>query len=128
MNLEKIQKSFFWAIIASETTHVFCCGLPTLFSVLSLLAGLGVMTAIPTPLVFLHEILHEYERPMIIFAGCILAVGWILDMISARLDCQTTGCHHPPCKPVKRKAHIVLKLATLLFIFNLIVYFGFHAR
>lgn len=128
MNVSKIQKPLFWTLVVSETTHVFCCVLPSLFSVLSLLVGLGIVTAMPAPVESLHHMLHDYELPMIALAGAILAFGWAVDLIAARLDCQTDGdCYHTPCSLKKRKAHFILKIATALFVFNLIIYFGFHA-
>lgn len=124
--MERLNKHLFWTIILSETTHIFCCVLPTLFSLASLLAGAGLIAALPPGWQAFHDFMHDYEIPLIIFSGAVIAFGWAVDLYAKRVDCHDTGCCHPPCTPVKRRAHIVLKLATVLFIVNLIIYFVFH--
>ena len=42
--MQKIQKAMFWTIVVSESTHVFCCVLPTLVSVISLVMGVGALS------------------------------------------------------------------------------------
>ncbi len=124
--MERLNKHLFWTIILSEATHVFCCVLPTLFSLLSLLVGAGLIATLPPAWQEFHHILHEYELPLIVFSGAVIALGWGIDRYATRIDCHDTGCGHPPCTPVKKRAHIVLKIATALFICNLIIYFVFH--
>lgn len=124
--MERLNKHLFWTIILSEATHVFCCVLPTLFSLLSLLVGAGLIASMPAGWVVFHEFMHAYEVPLIIFSGAVIALGWAVDLYAKRIDCHHTGCGHPPCTPVKRRAHIVLKVATVLFVCNIIVYFIFH--
>ncbi len=125
--MEKIRTGIFWAITLSETSHVFCCVLPTLFSLASLLAGVGIVSALPTGWLAFHEAMHEYEIPMIGLSGAILAVGWLLHYISLRIDCHDTGCAHGPCQPKKKSATGILKIATVLFVVNTIIYLAFHA-
>ncbi len=123
---ERVQKSLVWALILSETTHVFCCVLPTLFSVLSLIVGMGMMASMPDSMVRMHTMIHAWEVPIIIFSGVVLALGWGISWYSDRLDCHDTGCHHGACAPQKNKAHLVLVIATVLFTFNLAMYLFVH--
>ncbi len=124
--MERLRKPLIWTIILSETTHIFCCVLPTLFSLASLLVGAGLIAALPPGLERLHGMVHHYEVPLIIFSGVVIALGWIADWCARRIDCHDTGCCHPPCTPVKSRAHVVLKLASVLFVINVVVYFAFH--
>lgn len=124
--MERMQKSIFWAIIVTETSHLFCCVLPTLFSLLSFLAGVGLITAMPAGLAELHHFIHRWEIPLIIFSGVTIALGWAIDMMGQRVDCHDTGCVHEPCGTRKNKAHKVLIVASVLFAFNIVIYFAFH--
>jgi hypothetical protein len=125
--MQKIQNTIFWTIIASETTHVFCCVLPTIVSIMSLLSGMGLIATMPGWLNALHEMMHNWEAPVIIFSGVLLVAGWALYAISRRIDCLTDAdCHHEPCAPKKKNASRILLIATVLFIANSTVYFVFH--
>lgn len=123
---QALQKSLTWTVVLSETTHVFCCVFPTIFSLISLLAGLGLSVAIPASFVTFHDFMHHWEVPIIVVSGLILALGWAVTLYSDRVDCHHTGCEHGACAPRKNKAHLVLKVATILFLFNVIVYFAVH--
>ncbi len=125
--MQRIQKAIYWAILTSETSHVFCCVLPTVLSLLSLLAGIGMVTVLPAGLLEFHEIMHRWEVPMIAASGVILLLGWGLNAWSRRLDCHDTGCCHEPCGPKKNHAFKVLVAASILFVFNVTVYALFHA-
>lgn len=124
--MEKIRKTIYFGVILSEASHVFCCVLPTLFSVVSLLTGLGLVSAMPPVFYRLHEVLHEYELTMIVISALVLGLGWGLHRLSKQVDCHDTGCCHGPCAPQKDRVLTVLKIATGLFIFNLAVYLVFH--
>lgn len=119
--VERVRKGLFWALVLSETSHVFCCVLPTLFTALGFLAGLGMIT-IPAFLMRFHDSLHAWEVPMMVVSGLILGLGWILHLYSLRIDCHDTGCAHPPCSPSKRRSAVVMKIATVLFIANILIY------
>lgn len=121
-----LQKSLTWAVILSESSHIFCCLFPTLFSLLGLLAGAGLIVALPGPILEMHEALHRWEIPMIAFSGVILALGWVITVYSEKVDCHDTGCGHGACAPRKKRAHLVLKVATLLFLANVTIYFAVH--
>jgi len=125
--MKRLQATLSWAIVLSETSHVFCCVLPVLISVLSLLTGLGAASILPSALLDLHEMMHRWEVPLIIFSGSVMAFGWVLYFISLKIDCHDTGCHHGPCNPKKKNASRILAFASLLFAINIAVYFGLHA-
>jgi hypothetical protein len=124
--LKKFQNTLNGVVIASEFSHVFCCVLPTAFSIFSLLIGAGVVSSMPVGLESLHDVMHGYELYIIAFSGLILALGWMVDVISRRVDCHDTGCGHGPCRPKKKRAHVVLQIATVLFAVNIAIYFGLH--
>lgn len=124
--MQKLQKTIVTAVLMSEISHVFCCVLPILFSVFSLMAGMGVIGVMPQIFTDIHDVMHAYEVPMIITSGIILLFGWVLYFISRKMDCHDTGCGHGPCEPRKANAHLILKIATVLFMINITVYATFH--
>ncbi|MGB4056835.1 MAG: hypothetical protein WBK77_01985 [Alphaproteobacteria bacterium] len=124
--MEKYKNAIFTALIVSEASHVFCCVLPTVFSVLALLSGLGFISALPAGWATFHDAMHHYEIPMIIVSALILVGGWWLYYYSEKIDCHDTGCCHGPCAPQKSKTRVFLKIATILFVVNLLIYGVFH--
>lgn len=90
------------------------------------MVGAGLIATLPAGWQEFHDFLHNKEVPLIIFSGVMIALGWGVDLYAKRIDCHDTGCCHPPCTPAKGRAHIVLKIATALFICNLIIYLIFH--
>ena len=124
--MQRFQSFIYWVCVTSEISHFFCCGLPVLFSILSLLSGLGLVAAMPAGVYAIHEAMHGFEVPMIITSGFIIVLGWALHYIAYRLDCRSTGCAHGPCAPKKKRSGKVLFIATALFAFNVIGYFTLH--
>lgn len=124
--MQKLQKTIYAAIIASEASHVFCCVLPTVFSALSVLAGLGMISAMPGWMESVHELLHGWEVPMIIVSAAVLALGWMLHWYSKKMDCDDLGDGHAHCESKKDRASLILKIATLLFLVNVTVYGALH--
>lgn len=126
--MEKLQKATLWTLILSETTHVFCCVLPTIVSIISLLAGAGALSFIPGTILDLHDLLHRWEVPMIVLSGFLLAIGWGLHLVSEKLNCvDEVKCCHEPCAPKKSLTFKIMIAATALFLFNVAVYLVFHA-
>lgn len=115
-----------WAVLASELSHVFCCVLPTLVTILGVLSNLGLATFAPGFIMDLHETLHAYEVPIVIFSGVMVVLGWMIHLRSTKIDCHDTGCVHPPCSSSKIKNARILQIATFLFALNLVIYFGVH--
>lgn len=125
--MQRIQKTIFWTILASETTHVFCCVLPTIVSIMSLLSGMGLIAVMPSGLEHFHDLMHGWELPIIMASGLLLALGWGLHAVSRRIDCRTDGdCRHEPCAPKKKHASRILMIATLLFVVNTAIYAFVH--
>lgn len=124
--MQRIQSAINWFCITSEISHFFCCGLPIVFSLFSLLSTAGLTAAMPMGLESLHHAMHDYERPLISVSFAILMVGWVLHYIAYRIDCRSTGCEHEPCAPKKRRSGKVLLIATTLFTLNLIAYMALH--
>jgi hypothetical protein len=125
--MQKLNRFISITSVASEITHLFCCGLPMVFSLLSLLSSLGLLASTPGPLESIHHAMHDYEIPMIIFAACLISFAWGLHYISNRIDCRNEGdCAHQPCSPKKKRSNKILIFATILFILNVTGYFVFH--
>lgn len=125
--MNKIKQHAVLTIVLSEFVHVFCCGLPTMFSVLSIAVGMGVMGSMPGVIVGMHDALHYYELPIIVSSGLILFAGWGLYLYSRKIDCLTDGaCSHKPCSPKKDRTKLFMIVATLLFCMNLFVYLLIH--
>lgn len=115
-----------WAVLVSECSHVFCCVLPTVFSILSVLVGLGLVGAVPVWMDALHHVMHDWEVPIILFSGLVVLAGWALHLYSQKLDCHDTGCVHGGCAPKKNRNLTILKIATVLFVVNVTIYMVFH--
>lgn len=115
-----------WAVIASEFSHVFCCILPTLFSVLTVLAGLGLITIVPHFIMDWHDAIHAYEIPIILTSGVITVLAWLVYFSARKVDCHDTGCGHPPCAPRKSRAYKVLMIGTVLFAVNVSIFLFLH--
>ena len=126
MQAKKTQNVLSGMVILSEVSHVFCCVLPTIFSIASVLAAFGLIGITPVWMDSLHNAMHSYEIPIIISSGVILALGWLVHYYSQKLDCHDDGCCHPPCEPKKDRAHTVLKIGTVLFLFNVAIFLIFH--
>jgi len=122
----KHKKTVFWGILATEVSHVFCCVLPMLFSLASLLATFGLVIIMPAWLETLHNFMHEWELHAISAAALVLALGWGLHLYSYKEDCHDHGCAHEPCTPRKNQASIILKIATGLFILNVTIFVFLH--
>ena len=113
-------------MIAAEFSHVFCCVLPTVVTVLSFGANLGLVTAAPTWLLDIHEKIHDLEVPIILASGAMVCFGWAFHSMSLRVDCHNTGCSHPPCTPSKNNNRKILLIATILFLVNVTIYTTIH--
>ncbi len=125
--MQKYQTKILWAIIVSESSHIFCCVLPTLFSLLSLLTNLG-MFAMPAGFAAFHEVLHHWEFPIVLMSGAILLLGWGLHWHGLRGEECPSGCKHHTDKqhPSVSRTHMILKIATLLFAVNVFVFLVIH--
>ena len=126
MQIRRLQNVMSYFVVLSEVSHVFCCVLPTVFSLLTVLVGMGVLGATPLWMEGAHDVMHAWEVPIIITSGVIVAFGWALHLISKRMDCHDTGCGHGPCDTKKKKTLNVLRIATVLFLVNTVIYISVH--
>ncbi len=125
--MQRLHRTISWVMILSLVSHVFCCVLPTVVGIISLLTGLGFFSVYTPYFSAIHDFIHNYEFGIIIFSAVILAFGWGLQLYSRAVDCHSTGCHHEPCEPKKNRSSIMLKIATILFIINLAIFiFSIH--
>ncbi len=124
--MKKVQNVFSWVLVASEMSHVFCCVLPTIFSLVTLFIGMGLIGAMPFWMESVHDTMHHYEIPMMAMSGFVMLLGWAIHFITKRVDCHDTGCVHGACEPKKKDALLILKIATLLFVVNTVIYFAVH--
>ncbi len=128
MSQDTLHRNIGIAIILAESTHVFCCVLPTLVTIISIMASVGAIIPIPLFLLDIHEFLHEYELPVIAFSGAVLALGWGLYLASRVTVCEKPHCepHETVCAGKKDRTRWVLAVATALFIVNITIYFTLH--
>lgn len=128
MSQDTMHRNIGIAIILAESTHVFCCVLPTLVTILSVMASAGTIIPIPFFLLDIHEFLHAYEMPVIAFSGAVLALGWGLYLTSLITSCEKPHCepHETVCAGKKDRTRLVLAVATVLFMVNVTVYFTLH--
>ncbi|PCJ99799.1 MAG: hypothetical protein COA45_03000 [Zetaproteobacteria bacterium] len=124
--IKRVQGIFSWVVVLSEVSHVFCCVLPSLFSILTVFVGMGVIGVMPLWIDGMHHVMHDWELPLIGMSAFILALGWILHFVSKRMDCRDTGCGHAPCEKQKDKTARTLKIATFLFVINMVIYTSMH--
>lgn len=124
--MQKLQKFINVTALATEASHIFCCVLPTVFSVLSLLVGLGVIGAVPAGITYFHDAMHAWEIPIIITSGVVILFGWFLHDYARKMDCEAMGEGHEVCEVRKKTSAKVLKIATVLFMINVSVYFLVH--
>ncbi len=124
--IKRVQGIFSWVVVLSEVSHVFCCVLPSIFSVLTVFVGMGVIGVMPVWMESTHHAMHDWEIPLIGMSAFILVLGWLLHFISKRIDCHDTGCGHGPCGTKKNKTARVLKIATFLFVINVVIYLSVH--
>jgi hypothetical protein len=118
MKTQRLTKISNATVIVAELSHIFCCGLPLLMAVLATSMQVGVSSS----LLFLHYKLHAYEIPILIGSGLLLVVGLLLQYISHRLDCRSTGCHHEPCAPKKMKVSKLFIFAVAMYAVNIAIY------
>ncbi len=124
--MRRLQDVFSWVVVLSEVSHVFCCVLPSIFSIITVLVGMGLMGVMPVWLDEFHHVMHDWELPLIVMSASVLVIGWALHFVSKKINCHDTGCGHEPCGPKKKKTAKILKFATFLFIINIAIYFSVH--
>jgi hypothetical protein len=128
-NAAKLQRGLLWTVILAESTHIFCCVLPTVITLLALLASFGAVAQMPVFILDLHEALHAYEIPVMIFSGVTLVAGWVVYAVARRIECRKDHCEpheNQTCAPLKDHTRTVLIVATFLLAINMTVYWSLH--
>lgn len=115
-----------WVALVSVFGHIFCCGLPLVLGVVSLLTGFGMFSVSFPFLDSIHAGFDGVRVPMMGFSAMVLAVGWGAQVYATRIDCHNTGCVHEPCGSKKRKTTRLLWLATIIFAFNMLAFTVVH--
>ena len=121
--MEKLRRNIVWLVIASEVSHLFCCILPTLAAVLSLAVGVGLL---PAAFTSLHDIIHGYEVPIIVFSASMIVLGWWAYWLATRTDCHALGHDEHACHKTTDRSKIYLVIGTIVFLINLCVYVTLH--
>ncbi len=115
-----------WMVVGTELSHVFCCVLPMLVTVFTVIVNAGLLTATPVFLTQIHDVIHDYEMPIILFSGLMMFVSWAVHLASHQAESDATGCGHSSCVSKQNKNLRILQIATLLFFMNLVIYFAVH--
>ena len=121
--MEKLRRNIVWLVIASEVSHLFCCVLPTLAAVLSVAVGVGLL---PLGFTLLHDIIHGYEIPIIIFSAVMLGLGWWAYWLARRTDCHALGHDEHACHKTTDRSKVYLLIGSALFVMNIAIYFALH--
>lgn len=112
-----------YLVIFSAISHLFCCFLPGVLSVVTLIASSG------SAIVTLDDLglPEKYHADIITFSFVMLVVSGVMNYISWRIDCRKDGhCVHEPCKP-KKKGYLKLYFASVIFfLINVAIHFGTH--
>lgn len=111
--------------LAALFAHAFCCGLPALSAIASLVAGVGAAGSS----VF-HDFAHAIEQwhvHLFVFSTLMLGVAVFASVVAERRDCVTEGhCCHPPCTPAKKRSWRILGISVALYVVNCILFFLEH--
>ncbi|MCC6598892.1 MAG: hypothetical protein IT559_08895 [Alphaproteobacteria bacterium] len=95
---------------------------------LSLLSGFGLMVTMPGWLTGLHEMMHDQEVTMILISASVILLGWGLYFYTRRSGCVDHECGDRACQTHQRFSIRMLVIASVLVVFNIFVYFVFHAH
>lgn len=99
-------------IFASVLPHIFCCGLPIVLSVVSLVA--------PDAAHF-HIVPHWMEPWIFVISGAMLALSWL--MVARDCHCDCDHCHGGHSH---RTQKIILSLVTVLFVISIALHLAAH--
>ena len=103
--------------LLAELSHIFCCGLPVFFAVMSAGSQIGIGGAF---LAF-HSLMHDYERMILIGSGVFLALGLGLHFLSFLIDHRANVGNVGNTEPFRMGW--ILALALVLYAANIAFYF-----
>jgi len=117
--MQRISKLANHLALFTALSHILCCGLPLLASILSI----GAVTGSAFGVASLHDKMHAYELHILIFSGAMLVFSGVSLLIARRIDCvKDGGCSHQPCAPKKNLSFKIFLVACFIFILNLAFY------
>ena len=106
-------------IILGSLMHIFCCGLPLLLSFTTIAAVFGISSLS----IFEIEWFEAIESYLLIIMGIMLALTYIINRFSTKLDCLESGfCAHPPCGEKKDISSYLLRFAIVLYFVNIVIF------
>ncbi len=109
--------------VLSLVSHFFCCFLPGVISVLTLITLSGSMVLTMEDF-GIPEYVHE---EMIFISAAVLLFSGIINYISWKLDCRAVGgCSHEPCAPKKAKYFKLYAYSVVFFVLNAVIHFSLH--
>jgi hypothetical protein len=114
----KLERYLSLSSMAVLLPHVFCCGLPFFSSLLSLSSTGSIALG-----GFLNlELIHTYEFELLIFAGVILAITALANLIGYIIDCRQHACVHDDCSSGKKSDRKIFLIACGVFVINVMMY------
>lgn len=100
------------SLIATVLPHLFCCGMPIVLSVISLIA--------PDAAHF-HIVPHWMEPWIFVISGAMLALSWY--MVLRDCGCACNHCHGGHSH---HKQKIILGIVSVIFIISIILHLLAH--
>lgn len=110
--------------VASLISHFFCCFLPGVISLITLITLSGSVF-ITMEDFGIPEYIHE---ELIYISFAVLVVSGLINYISWKMDCRAgaDACGHEPCAPKKAKYFRLYGYSVAFFLLNAIIHFGVH--
>lgn len=106
-----------YVIICSALMHIFCCGIPLLLSVTSLVNIVGISSLS----IFEVDWFEAIESYIVLFSGVLLITTIAINQFSKKINCIESGaCEHKPCDEKKHHSSYVLNIAIILYALNLL--------
>lgn len=99
--------------------HIFCCGIPLFFSLVSLFASVGIVTNSVVDLPILIEF-ESLETEILIFSGIILAVSVLFKLLPKKNEC----CEEKKlkfCKFSDLTNDVFIKTSVFLYSLSLVI-------
>jgi len=95
-------------VAAVALPHLFCCVVPAVLTLLSLVApASGAVEIIP----------ESWEHWVFVFSGVMLAASWIFVLRGCKCECKE--CATPPRHHIQK---IILWVATAIFAISLVIH------
>ena len=110
--------------LASLISHFFCCFLPGVISLVTLVTLTGA-TVITMEDFGIPEYVHQ---EMIYVSFVVLIVSGLANIVSYKIDCREMGCVHGSCAPKKSKYFKLYAYSVAFFLLNAVIHFTLHTE